>query len=286
MTYDGARHQIVLFGGFGDYGYYGDTWTWNGFQWALRPSPPSARDNASMAYDPATKQVILFGGEGQNAVAGSSAATTAVLGDTWIWNGSRWRPGPTGPKPRYDANLTYDSTHRELVLFGGAAGSGELADTWTWNGSRWQARQNGPPGRTTSAALIDDPGAHGLILYGGQDNSGNPIGDTWLWNGHGWASLAAGPARGNAAVGYDPISGLIVLASGYGCSNPGPCQTSTATVVQDSWTFDGQHWQQVQGASPPAREFAVFVADPTTRQLVLCGGGNPQADLQDTWTWS
>ena len=76
MAYDAATGNLVLFGGDGDHGVGGDTWTWDGSTWtkqAPAASPP-AREGAAMAYDAATGNVVLFGGE-----------APSVLGDTWTW---------------------------------------------------------------------------------------------------------------------------------------------------------------------------------------------------------
>ena len=58
---DLATHEVVLFGGVGD---YPNTWIWDGASWTLaHPSlSPAGRFGASEAYDPQTKTVMLFGG--------------------------------------------------------------------------------------------------------------------------------------------------------------------------------------------------------------------------------
>lgn len=77
LTFDSSRQQTVLFGGHHGPGvvYLGDTWEWNGIDWAERlPSfSPQARDTQAMAYDAAREQVVLNGGHG-----------TIAYGDTWL----------------------------------------------------------------------------------------------------------------------------------------------------------------------------------------------------------
>src|SRR5258706_16324454 len=69
MAYDGARQQIVMFGGavVSGAGFIigSDTWLWDGQNWSTAsPStvrPP--RDRPCMIYDPRIQNVAMFGGE-------------------------------------------------------------------------------------------------------------------------------------------------------------------------------------------------------------------------------
>src|ERR1017187_5634836 len=113
MAYDPAMGDMVLFGGDGNSGYLGDTWTFNGKTWTQLslPSSPSARGWAPMAYDPATGDMVLFGG-----YDGSFN-----LGDTWTFNGTTWTQlSPAiSPSARDYGPMAYDPATRNMVLFGG-----------------------------------------------------------------------------------------------------------------------------------------------------------------------
>jgi acetyl esterase/lipase len=66
----------------------GDTWTWNGSQWAQPCAsscgpPPSF--GAGIAYQRADVEDVLFGGYAQTAPAAPAT--------TWIWSGSTWSAG-------------------------------------------------------------------------------------------------------------------------------------------------------------------------------------------------
>ncbi len=54
MTYDAARGQVVLFGGYRSAHDFGDTWTWDGTDWTqLSPvHSPSARDGMAWPTTP------------------------------------------------------------------------------------------------------------------------------------------------------------------------------------------------------------------------------------------
>jgi hypothetical protein len=81
MAYDGARREVVLFGGAASGrsgGTLAETWSWDGRSWVQRfpeSSPPSAwtMGLASMAYDGRTGTLLLF-----------------ANGETWVWNGRNW----------------------------------------------------------------------------------------------------------------------------------------------------------------------------------------------------
>jgi len=83
MAYDATRHEVVLFGGFGECCVFDHTGTWAGTTWTNEHpmhSPP-ARLDEGMAYDAARRQVVIFGGSG---------AFGDLLGDTWTWDGEDW----------------------------------------------------------------------------------------------------------------------------------------------------------------------------------------------------
>jgi MYXO-CTERM domain-containing protein len=126
LTYDAARQQTLLFGGFESSladNYLGDTWTWDGSIWTQHATPtaPSARVNAAAAYDPATRLVYLYGG----------TTASGDVGDLWAWDGSVWQlvEGDGSPSDRAGAKLAWDSERRRGVLFGGSDGS-PSADFW------------------------------------------------------------------------------------------------------------------------------------------------------------
>jgi hypothetical protein len=79
-----ARHDVILFGGYGS-SYLNDTWSWNGTTWTqLIPAlNPPGLGSGAMTYDSTSKQVYLFGGF-------ADAAGTVYPNDTWSWNGSIW----------------------------------------------------------------------------------------------------------------------------------------------------------------------------------------------------
>jgi hypothetical protein len=266
---------MVFFGGNGNSGNLGDTWTWNGTTWTqLFPATsPSIRYGASMAYDPATGQLVLFGG----------AHPESTFGDTWTWNGTTWTQlfPATSPSPRFGASMAYDPATGQLVLFGGfvVRGSVPFADTWTWNGTTWtQLSPVTSPSPRFDASMAYDPATGQMVLFGGGSSSG-ALGDTWIWNGTTWTQLspATSPsARDLASMAYDPATGQLVLFGGG---------SSSDVPFGDTWTWNGATWTQLSPTtSPLARYDASMAYDPATGQLVLFGGDGDGGLLADTWT--
>jgi len=72
-------------------------------------------------------RVVVFGGVGSEG----------VLGDGWLWDGTRWTPLPTtgAPAPRMGHHATW--TGRTLVIWGGESHGEVLED-----GARWQPGQD------------------------------------------------------------------------------------------------------------------------------------------------
>jgi hypothetical protein len=346
MAYDAATHDVVLFGGWplidNSEPPYNDnsTWLWNGKSWRQHkcdcPTPP-ARADASMAYDPATRQVIMFGGYGdQGYYQGDFDTGDSVFGDTWIWDGHSWfqYTGP-GPTPRESAALVYDPSAHQLVLFGGygnptSVGAGStlqaqtyLGDTWVWTGQEWKqwSGRAGPSARAYMQIGYDDA-AKQIVLFGGfgpaataggtgavgyvPGNNGSGydgfdfLSDTWTWDGRGWTRRGGGdlagrptqatggpPGRDEAVFVYDPTVRQMVLFGGARTTDTG---TVANGCLGDTWLWSGRQWTAApQQGAPSPRAAAAGAYDPTLRRVVLYGGSacgqGADGALSDTWTW-
>lgn len=283
MTYDAARKEVILFGGYGPAGnnpQRTDTWAWDGSAWRLRPVviAPGFCPAPEMAYDAARQNVVLFCGYGQGV---------GTLGATWTWNGAVWtlRTTATAPSPRQHYVLAYDTTRGETVLFGGRSNSGSyLNDTWVWNGTSWAQRTplSSPPARSGAAVAYDALRSE-LVVFSGTGNGG-PLSDTWVWDGSTWtkrATQSAPPARWTATMAYDVSRTGAVLYGGV--------DVQTNAFFNDTWTWNGASWSQVTTvASPPGRYFAAMAFDEERSQTVLFGGavglGTGVKETDDTWT--
>ncbi len=82
------------------------------------------------------------------------------------------------------------------------------------------------------------------------------------------------PPRAQSSMAYDEKSAATILFGG--------------DDLMDTWSWDGQNWNQLYPASvPPARSEASMAYDVTNGQIVLFGGiGTTGYPLNDTWIWN
>jgi hypothetical protein len=193
IAYDAARQCVVLFGGVPGGGSYqgdlGDTWLWDGSNWAQAfplnsPNTPKGFVWHSVAFDAARGQVILFGG--QKLGYGDS-------NETWTWDGTNWtqQSPDASPPPRFLASMAYDGNHQTVVLFGGVASptcavcpQTYYNDTWVWNGTNWIDTIGDPastPQPRDGAALVYDSNHAQMLLFGGLYAGNIFFNDTWIW---------------------------------------------------------------------------------------------------------
>jgi hypothetical protein len=137
MVFDAFNGCSVLFGG-QDNGnaFLADTWLYEDQKWKKRAfwfwSHPSPRCGHAMAFDEALGQTVLFGG---------ISPLDRPLGDTWTFDGSRWRKWKgKGPPARRYAALAYHPVLKGCVLHGGAVddnGHEVFGDTWLFRDGQW-----------------------------------------------------------------------------------------------------------------------------------------------------
>ena len=101
-------------------------------------------------------KVILFGGYDG----------TAVVGDTWIYDGTTWtQSAATGPSARSDAAMA--TLGAKVVLFGGDdTTTAALDDTWTFDGTAWTEVTIATPPPVRDGFAMASLGST-LVLFGG-----------------------------------------------------------------------------------------------------------------------
>jgi len=220
----------------------------------ISTSQPMWRTEHAMAYDSARSEIIIFGGKDYNS--------SALLDDTWIWNGNDWiqkSPNNSPPK-RFRHAMTYDSARGVVVLFGGLDESSIVfGDTWEWDGSSWTQVSTSGPSPRNNHAMVYDSGRGMIVLFGGLGGSG----DTWEWNGSSWTQVStSGPSsRWEHAMAYDSARRVVVLFGGWNSSNLG-----------DTWEWDGNNWNQVSNSGPRARSEHAIAYDSARGKVVLFSG--------------
>jgi hypothetical protein len=256
---DAASHQVMLFGGVGN---YGNTWLWDGSTWTLaHPAvSPAGRFGASAAYDPETRTVLLFGGRLE--------AGTPVH-DTWEWNGTTWidlDSGAGGPQPGEGSDMAWDAASHQMVL---VTGSGVISDpgaTWVWDGTHWNHPRGAQlPAGAFYSPMSFDPVTDSLIAVAccvGPPPATGAVNSTWRWDGAHWILLPTpshSPIEGTT-MALDPTINRLVLCS---------CGVSPTTEYE-LLAWNGTGWTLLSSAPLPFLGGAE-VSDSDHHALLLVG---------------
>ena len=255
---DLATHQIVLFGGVGN---YANTWLWDGSKWTLAhpQTSPEGRFGASEAYDPQTKTVLLFGGRLEPGTP---------VHDTWAWNGTTWLDldsGAGGPQPGEGSDMAWDPAHKQMVLLTRSGVISNPARTWVWSGTHWtQPAGSALPAAASYSPMWFDPVTRSLLAVGccvGPPPSTGAANTTWRWNGASWTLL---PTPANP-----PISQRWRLDPALGCL--GLCACGTPSALWGRRCRLGR--QRLGGSAPPPVpvEGGTAITDYDRHQLLLFG---------------
>jgi N-acetylneuraminic acid mutarotase len=240
MAYDQAAHRLILFGGLDNtVAPLDDTWAYDPVAntWTeLDPSggPPLARIGHSMVYDPVARRSILFGG---------STRASATLGDIWAYDAgaNSWtelQPKGRVPSARTGHSAAYDQVTHRLMVFGGVTDMGAFVnETWAYDPATNVWTELHPKGELPSArsghSMAYDPVRGILIMFGGQDSSGNTLDDTWAYDGgtNTWTALqpsgAQPRARAGLAMANDAASGRLIMFGG---------RLTPYNFVDETWT--------------------------------------------------
>ena len=250
---------------------------------------PGVRQGTAVAYDAAHRKLYLFGGY--------DGAMT--LSDTWVFdlNGAPvWTQihaaGPLPEERQYHA-LVHDPVRHRLLLYGGYDGHA-LDDVWVLpleGAPCWTrlAAPGAPDARFAHTATYD-PVRDRLIVVGGITPAG-PSSETWalsLADTPGWTQvLPAGDApapRAWHSTIYDPLSDALVVFGGFGGA-------SGAEFLADVWRLDlagSGTWSPLApvGPAPAPRDGHAAVYDPAGPRMLVFGGNQGTARLDDVWALS
>lgn len=130
-AFDPVRGRLVTFGGFGNRGYSGDTWEWDGKKWtSIAGAAPPQRDHVSMDYDAANKRLVMTGGHKPGG---------GQLDDMWQRVGARWSRVEARGTPALAAHhVIYDAKASRVLVFGGfGPGQGPTANIWAFTHGAW-----------------------------------------------------------------------------------------------------------------------------------------------------
>lgn len=261
-----------------------EVWVRAGTTWSLASPPaasPPGREQHAMAYDPVRDRVVLFGGTA-SADAEGAGAIPIEYGDTWEWDGARWRdvtPATGSPPARHAHQMAYDAISGHVLLFGGLNNvSNMLADTWEWDGTAWTELTVTTPPPARASAGIATAANGSVVLFGGDSGSG-VLNDTWIWNGTSWAKrnvTSPPPARSEGHLALDN-TGTIVLFGGSGGGQ----------AFSDTWRWDGLKWTNITpaGDRPASRQGFAMTSDGSSVWVATGASATGSGLFDDLWEW-
>lgn len=220
---------------------------------------------AAMAYDEIDGYPLLV-----NSTV--STSTEGVGTANWKWDGVGWAPLHPAHCP-----LGSFVFHRRLGMMFMV---GEAS--WGWDGKDW--RWLPPVGDSPSGwggEMAYDAARDNLVLLL-KDFQGNMA--TWIFDGQRWtrAATSTAPAvRNRAGMAYDPRTRTVLFQGGVvpGGSDP----------VNETWSWDGSSWRQLDPVSAPGGGFSVLAYDAGAGQMILLQDQwvCPRAcvDSVSTWSW-
>ncbi len=277
FAYSAALHKCVLYGGINLNTGVATMYEWDGTAWTtFTGATPPARGAHVMTED-GRGGLFVFGGE-----PSVTATSSALLSDTWGFDGTKWTQlGSPGIRTEFAIATAFDQ--RKTVLFGGATSSTVFpADTWELSDHGWAQGTAGPPA-TTFPEMVYDEARKQFVLFGGLKNNTTLDNTTWLRGSNGtWTSVhpTTSPAgRGFHGMAYDAKHGVTLLYGGVGGA-------SQNTPLPETWQWDGAAWTQLFPAHTPTAIDAFAIGyDPVHGVVVITGGANGAATVNETWIW-
>jgi len=240
----------------------------------VNTSGPPNRCCHAMAHDIKRQRTVLFGGWNGSA----------VMGDTWEWDGRNWtqRKPKTIPTARCCQAMAYDSGRGRTIMFGGASGAGaaiDLADTWEWDGTDWTRinTKNSPKPRRSPMLTHHLTMGKMLLFGGGTGGSGAPyFAGTWTYDGKDWTQLTpknSPTARWGSGFAFQLLRGKTLLFGGRGVGGN----------VSDTWEWDGKDWIKLNPKNSPSPRWLMGSAYSLNHRRVFMFGG--RTANQETWEW-
>jgi hypothetical protein len=195
-----------------------------------------------------------------------------------------WQEVTNAPDGRAQHAMAYDSARGVTVLFGGTMDIVPIGDTWEWNGTSWAQVATTGPGQRSGHAMAFDSTRNVTVLYGGVDGGGNNLSETWEWDGTSWTQRI--PTTGGEPSGctghamvYDQNKAVTLLFGGHDCFD--------ASINNETWTWDGTQWTNVDWNGPNQRTGHAMSYDPSSGTTLLFGGYDPFGNTyDDTWQWN
>jgi hypothetical protein len=221
---------------------------------------------------------LLLSATGVVASCGSSnSEPKALAGDTAgpVGSGGATAAGSGGA---FTSSATSDTGGSEAAAGASGAPQSDVCSGTALYEATWTEAPGDGPGPRLSHAMVDVPG--GVLLFGGGTLLTGGFDDTWLYEQGEWRQSDPStrpPVRAGHAMVFDDYS--VILFGGDG-----------GDLLNDMWRFADDQWDELCtddscGELPTARSGLALSYDQARGKLVLFGGFDGDAALQDTWEW-
>jgi len=279
LAYDNVRHRTVYFGGHRQTHGFGsgaahdeDVWEFDGIDWErISPPPgPRGRFDHAMAFDEGRGRVVVWGG----------VDDLVALGDSWEWDGTRWRAIPGGPSALLAPAMAWfrgpgsPGPQGHLVAVGRRAGT-TTTETWTYGPGGW--RQQSPSVQPANGTMASDRAGRRVLLRA----TGRPL---LAWTGTDWLAVAETGAppdvTGRYGFAADTTGTTLAVGGMRPIAVPGSPLMS-AGASGDTWALVGGQWTTLQRFGPSS--IADADLDPT-RGVVL-GLDTSSVARTQLWAW-
>ena len=163
-----------------------------------------------------------------------------------------------------------------------------VSRTLTGDGETWAIFDptNNNPLQPPFGGLVYDGLTKNVLAFSIGGRASDSQSETWTWDGSTWTHLhppKQGPVRLNVlSLAYDAVMGNVILFGGWGVGGH---------VFNDTWSWDGITWTELNPASsPPPTDTPTTAYDPVTKSIILFGSGdhaglNFPSWKNDTWSW-
>jgi hypothetical protein len=250
-----------------------ETWIRNNGIWSLLTnSVPPPRDNPSVAFDPVRNKIVLFGGLDFAAVNAFNDVWELDSSGTWT-NPFPDNAAATGrPSQRRGSTIVFNDVTNKIEIHGGSDNNDNIVnDAWSYNGTFAQLPANAIPTPARAfAGAASDPNL-GVIIYGGNDQSGAPLGDTWLFpkGGTQWTLInpsTSPPVRTGEGAVFASALGGVTLFGGLGAQS---LLAQTWVLRNNSWIMLPHSDRDGDGEPDAAAPWGQAAVDRQTGDVVI-----------------
>ncbi len=278
MAYDAKRNQVVMLGH--NELFETSMFVYDAAEHAFKsvtPATLTCANEAGLTYAPDLEKVVLVGGV---CTSSDPAKISPIVDDVWAWDGTDWAklPVTTAVGRGLNQAVMYDTTQKELVVFGGAFAFTTTAQSTTYfykpeANDFFVLDDTTSPSPRSLFSMVTDPVNNTVWLLGGiSDNQ--VVSDFWKFEDGLWqkVEVEGTPTCASPVASFDTDRARLVA------------------VCPDSATYewDGTAWKSFTDLKnkPPIHRFSSMVYDQNVKKTIFYGGYDEKGGYFDkTWAW-